>query len=239
MNSFVKSGLNVYKIFLKNKLASSVMMFFSGIMMFIAAMNGYGNDTKSLPILITVVGSLLTIWSIYRFGYIKSNFDEAKQNGIERKELETRMLFLQLGETAIYFIVAGIGIFLLLNDGFMDKALNLMTGGFTTLNGVLGAIKAYKNREQIDFRWKMMLVLTILELVLGAFFIFGSSAIGIGWYIVMGLLTTVAGFIEVVSVLTEEGIESTLDDGKKIVEIIKDEINEQEMKRNSGQNFDK
>lgn len=230
MNSFVKSGISVYRIFLKNKLASSVMMFFSGIMMFIAAMNGYGNDTKSLPILITVVGSLLTIWSIYRFGYIKSNFDEEKKHGIERGDFETKMLFLQFGETLIYFIVAGVGVFLLLNDGFMDKALNLMTGGFTTLNGVTGAIKVYKKREEIDFRWKMMLVLAALELVLGAFFIFGSDSIGIGWYVVMGLLTTVAGFIEVVSVLTEEGLKTTLDDGKKIVEIIKDEISEQGMK---------
>ena len=62
MDKYVKRGLGAYIIFLKNKVASSLLMLFSGIMMFIAALNGKGNDTKSLPTLITVVGAALTLY---------------------------------------------------------------------------------------------------------------------------------------------------------------------------------
>ena len=117
--------------------------------------------------------------------------------------------------------VAGVGVFLLSNEDLTDKALNLMTGGFTTLNGVLGAINAYKKRDNKDFRWKVLLFLTVLELVIGLFFIFASDSIAVFWYIVMGALTTVAGVIEVVSAINHGQLDSTIDDGKKILTIIK------------------
>ena len=63
MNKLVKRGFSAYKIFLKNKIASSIMMLFAGVMMFIAALNGKGNDTKSLPILITSLGTILSLWA--------------------------------------------------------------------------------------------------------------------------------------------------------------------------------
>lgn len=222
MNKLVKRGLNVYKIFLKNKIATSFMMLFSGIMMFIAALNGKGNDTKSLPILITTVGTVLTLWTTYRLGYIKSNYDNLNNDNREEKIAGRRVLFSQVIEGLIYAAIAGLGVFLLSNEGLTNKALNLMAGGFTTLNGVLGAISEYKNRENKDFRWKFMLVLMIFELIVGPYFIIVSDSIDIPGYIVMGALTIVAGLIEVISALTRDNIKGTINDGKEIVRIIKD-----------------
>lgn len=222
MNELVKRGFGVYKIFLKNRIASSVMMLFSGFMMFVAALNGYGNDTKSLPVLITSIGVILTLWSTFKLGYLKATLDRiAKENQVERKA-EIKVIVLHIAESLIYIVVAGVGVFLLSNEWFTNKALNLMTGGFTTLNGVLGAINAVKKRDEIDFRYKLLLVLTIIELVIGPFFIFASDSIDTIWYVVMGAVTTVAGIIEVISAMNHDNIESTIDDGKKIVQIIKD-----------------
>jgi uncharacterized membrane protein HdeD (DUF308 family) len=113
-------------------------------------------------------------------------------------------------------------VFLLSNEGFTNKVLDLMAGGFTTLNGVLGAVHAYKGREEKDFRWKLMLVLTVIELILGPFFVIRSGSIDIPGYIIMGVLTTVAGLIEVISALTRENIRCAVEDSKKIVTIMKD-----------------
>lgn len=220
MNKVVKRGIGAYKVFLKNKIASSVLMFVSGVMMFIGAVNGHGNDTKSLPILITSIGVVLSLYAVFRLGYLKAHYDAGKNVNNEQRSAEFKMLLMQVGEMLVYVVVAGVGVFLLSNEGFTDKALNLMTGGFTTLNGVLGAINAFKERDDIDFRWKLLATLTVVELILGPFFIFASDSIGIVWYIVMGAVTTVAGLIEVISALTHENIESTINDGKKIVNII-------------------
>ena len=222
MNELVKRGFGVYKIFLKNRIASSIMMLFSGFMMFVAGLNGYGNDTKSLPMLITSIGVILTLWSAFKLGYLKATWDRiAKDNQVERKA-EIKIILLHIAESLIYAAVAGVGVFLLSNEGFTNKALNLMTGGFTTLNGVLGVINAVKNRNEIDFRYKLLLVLTVIELIIGPFFIFASDSIDTIWYVVMGAVTTVAGVIEVISAMNHDNIESTIDDGKKIVQIIKD-----------------
>ena len=74
----------------------------------------------------------------------------------------------------------------------------------------------------MDFRWKLLLVLAVLELAIGLYFIFASDSIAIAWYIIMGVLTTIAGTIEVVTVMTHENIRTTINDGKKIIQIIKD-----------------
>ena len=221
MNKLVKRGLSAYMIFMKNKIATSIMMLVSGFMMFIAALNGKGNDTKTLPIAITSVGLILAFWGIYRIGYIKSHFDTMEKG--EQRSLEGKVLILQIVETLVYLVIAGIGVFLLVNENFINKILNLMAGGFTVLNGILGIINAYKRRENIDFQWKLMVVLTVLELAIGAYFIISSDSISIGWYVVMGVLTTVAGLIEVISALTRENLRNTLDDSKKIVKIIKND----------------
>ena len=223
MNKLVKRGFSAYKIFLKNKVASSIMMLFAGVMMFIAALNGKGNDTKSLPMLITSVGTILTLYATYRIGYLKSDFDKIGKDRREEKVAGQKILLMQIAETLVYFAVAGVGVFLLSNEGFTNKVLNLMAGGFTTLNGVLGAINTYKNRENKDFHWKLMLVLMVLELLIGPYFIFASDDIGINWYIVMGVLTTVAGTIEVISAMTRENLRGALNDGKEIVRIIRDD----------------
>lgn len=220
MNELVKRGFSVYKVFIKNRIASSIMMFVSGIMMFIAAVNGHGNDTKTLPLFLTAVGVVLTLWAVYKLGYLKSCFDRVEV--VQERKEKGKELILQVVEALLYAVLTGVGVFLLSNEGFTNKVLNLMAGGFTTLNGVLGAIKAYKNREDIDFRWKLLLTLTVLELAIGIYFIVASDSIGIVMYVVMGAITTVAGTIEVISALTSENIQCTLDDGKKIARIIKD-----------------
>ena len=223
MNKLVKRGFSAYKIFLKNKIASSAMMLFSGIMMFVAAINGHGNDTKSLPMLITSVGTILTLWAAYRLGYVKCSLDRIeKEKRAERSE-EKKVMIFQIAESLLYVLVAGLGVFLLVNDGFTNKVLDLMAGGFTTLNGVLGAINTYRNRENKDFRWKLMLVLMVIELILGPYFIFASGSINIPGYIIMGVLTTVAGLIEVISALTMDNLKGALEDSKKIVRVIKDD----------------
>lgn len=222
MNKLVKRGFSVYKIFLKNKIATSFMMLVSGVMMFIAALNGKGNDTRSLPLLITSIGAVLTIWGVYRVGYVKADYDKIDKALRSERNMGLRLFFAQIGESLLYATVLGVGIFLLVNEGFTNKVLNLMAGGFTTLNGVLGTIKAYKYREEKDFHWKLMLVLTVLELIIGPYFIITSDYINIPGYVIMGVLTTVAGTIEVISALTRDNLRGTLKDGKDIVRIIKD-----------------
>ena len=219
MNKLVKRGISVYKIFLKNKIAMSLMMLFSGIMMFIAAINGHGNDTKTMPLMITLAGAGFAFWSLYRLGCIKSDYEKITDR--QEKVLQKRAIYLQIGEAAVYVIIAVVGIFLLINESFTDKVLNLMAGGFTTLNGVLGAIKVFKGRELKNFRWKFTLVLTIIELILGPIFIFAPT-IDINGYIVMGALTSIAGTIEVISAFTMDNIKNTIKDGKDIARIVKD-----------------
>lgn len=191
-------------------------------MMFIAALNGHGNDTKSLPALITSLGTILTLLAVYNLGYTKSSLDKLKSDNREEKDLTRKAFFSQIVETLVYMLVAGLGVFLLSNEGFTNKILNLMAGGFTILNGILGAINAYKNRENKDFRWKLMLVLVVFELIIGPYFIIASDSISINGYIIMGALTTIAGIIEVISAFTKENLKGTLNDGKKIVHIMKD-----------------
>ena len=223
MDKYLKKGFSIYKIFLKNKIASSIMMLISGVMMFLAAVNGHGNDTKSLPILITSLGVALTLWSTFQLGYMKARFDSIPDSDAIRKQLELRSLLLQIVEILVCVAVAGLGIFLLSNEQFTDKALNLMSGGFTILNGVFGVVYIYKKRDNIDFRWKFRVGLTLAEFVLGILFIIMSDSISVGWYVVMGALTAVAGTLEVISAMTHENIESTIDDGKKIVNMIKND----------------
>ncbi len=221
MNKLVKRGLNVYKIFLKNKIAMSLMMLFSGIMMFIAAINGKGNDTKTLPLMITLGGAVFAFWSLYRLGYIKSDYDKTSRVDRQEKDTARKAIFLQIGEASIYVVIAVLGIFLLANESFTNKALNLMAGGFTTFNGVLGAINTFKKKDNKNFHWKFTIGLTLVELILGPIFIFAPE-INITGYIIMGILTTVAGTIEVISALTMDNIKSTVKDGKDIVRIMKE-----------------
>ena len=218
MDKMVKRGLSAYKIFLKNKLVASIMMLSSGIMMFIGAIQGKGNDVYSLPILITSLGTALTLWSACKLGYLKCEYDHYK--GTE-DQIKKRELFAQIIEGLVYTAVAGIGVFLLSNHQFTDKALNLMAGFFTTLNGVLNIFNVYKGRENKTLKWEFRLVLMVFELILGPFFIINSDGLEVGWYIVMGALTTVAGIIEVLTVSTKENIRGTIKDGKNILHIMK------------------
>lgn len=233
MNNLVKRGLNAYKIFLKNKIAMSLMMLISGIMMFIAAINGHGNDTKTLPVMIVIAGTVLAFWAFYRLGYIKADYDKTTREDQRIKNVKKRAIYLQIGESAIYTLIAALGVFLLVNEGFTNKVLNLMAGGFTTFNGVLGAINTYKYRDNKDFRWKFMLVLMVVEFIIGPYFIFASDSIDLSGYIIMGALTTVAGTIEVISALTMENIRSTAKDTKDIINIMKDDKQPEQPQLNS------
>ena len=159
MNELLKRGFSAYKIVLGNKLATSIMMLFGGLMLMIGAISGSGNDTKTLPSIIAVAGAIFASWSFYRIGYIKAKTETMKRN---ERDVELGNLILQIYETIVYLIVCSIGVFLLLNENFTNQALNLMTGGFTIFNGIVGVIGAIKNREKYaTFGWKFMLGLTI------------------------------------------------------------------------------
>lgn len=226
MNKLLMRGISAYKIFLKNKIAMALMMLFSGVMMFIAALNGKGNDTKTLPVAILVGGLVFAFWAFFRLGAIKAELDKFPAELRAEKAAARKIFYMQIAETALYIIVVALGIFLLTNEGFVNKVLNLMAGGFTTFNGILGIVNAIKYRDNKDFRWKFMLVVTALELIIGPYFIFAPEIDTTG-YIIMGVITTLAGIIEVISALTMENIKSTIKDSKDILHLIKDK-NDQE-----------
>ena len=219
MNKFVKRGLSAYRIFLRNKFAMSVMMLIAGVMMVIGAQSGMGNDTKTLPSLIAAAAGIFTFWAFYRTGYLR-----AKMEGLKGEELETakRSLLLQLGETSIYLALTLLGLFLLLNEDFTNRMLNLVTGGFTTFNGVLGAIHAVKNREKWQtMGWRFLLCLAVVELALGIYFLVASASISNDALTVMGIITSIAGVIEVINALRKESIDKIINDGKEIVKTLK------------------
>lgn len=219
MNTLVVKGFSIYKIFIKNKVASSIMMLVSGIMMFIAALNGKGNDTKTMPIMITLVGVILAFWSFYRTGYIKSTYDKLEPG--DAKDIERHVFFFQIFESAIYFAVAAVGFFLILNEGFMNIVLNLMSGGFTIMNAVFGMIYIFHNLDNKDWKWKFRIFLTIVEIVIGVYFIVVCSSINTTGFMIMGAVTTVAGIIEVISSVNAKSIKDTVQDGKEIVNTLK------------------
>ena len=219
MNKLVKRGLKAYNIFLKNKLAASLMMFIPGLMMTFAAIQGNGNDTKTLPLMILLAGAVFSFWGFFRLGYSKCVIDrpiQADDRGGWRRDF-----FLLMLETVLYLIIAALGVFLLMNESLTNRILNLMAGGFTTFNGIMGAIRAFKGRDNKDFRWKFMLVLTLFELGWGIFFLINSESINIGSYLVMGIITSVAGLIEVISCLNAKTLKDTIEDGKEIVKTMK------------------
>ncbi len=223
MNKLVKRGFNVWKIFIKNKIASSIMMLSGGVMMFIGALQGKGNDTKTLPLVITLVGAGLAFWALFRLGYLKCNLDNLKESEREEKVVGRKVFWIQVAESLLYCAVAVLGILLLINSDFTNIVLNLMAGFFTTLNGVLNLISTIKNRDNKDFRWKLMIAVMVFELILGPYFLICCTSIDINGYIVMGALTSVAGLIEVVNALTRENIRGTINDGKEIVRTVKGE----------------
>ena len=226
MNKLVKRGFSAYRVFLKDKLAMALMMFIPGVMMFLGALNGKGNDTVAMPLGITVAGSVFTFWACYQVGRIKTELDHLGERD-DRRSMQ-KALILQILEGMLYLVVMVAGILLLINQGFVNKFLNLMSGGFTTLNGVLGAIKLFKRRENKNYRWYFRLVLTLVELTVGPYYFFASDSISSGWFMTMAILTMVAGAVEVVSALTPDSIRSSIKDGKDIVRILKDEPREDE-----------
>lgn len=198
----------------------SLMMLIAGIMMVIGAQSGAGNDTKTLPSLIAAAAGIFTFWAFYRVGYLR-----AKMEGLKGEELEVakKSFLLQIGETSIYLALTLLGLFLLLNEDFTNRMLNLVTGGFTTFNGVLGAIHAIKNREKWQtIGWRFLLCLTVIELVLGIYFLFASASISNDALTVMGIITSIAGVIEVVNAFRKESVEKIINDGKEIVKTLKE-----------------
>ena len=221
MNKLVKSGFNIWLIFIKNKIASAIMMLSGGVMMFIGALQGKGNDTITLPLVITGIGAGLAFWALFKLGYVKCNLDNLKENEREAKAEGNKIFWLQLAEALLYCAVSALGIFLLVRSDFTNVALNLMSGFFTTLNGVLNIISTIKNRDNKDFRWKMMIVVMACELILGPYFLICCTSIDINGYIIMGALTSVAGAIEVINALTRENIRGAIEDGREIVHTVK------------------
>ncbi len=221
MNKLVKRGFSAYKIFLRNKLAMSIMMLMGGIMLTIGAFSGNGNDTKTMPAMIAIAGGVFTLWAVYRIGYLKANLEKIK--GDER-ETADRAFLLQIIESVIYLIITLVGLFLLLNESFTNRLLNIMTGGFTILNGVVGTINAIKNRANFKtFKWKFLFSLAVIELTLGTYFIFMPDDVNIVMLAIVGIITIIAGIIEVISACKRETFEKTIQDGKDILKVLKDD----------------
>ena len=197
------------------------MMFVSGLMMAIAGFNGNGNDTKTLPSVIAFFGFAFSLWAFYRIGYVKSHYDNQKNR--EEKQLEKKVLIMQVFEAVLYLLITALGVFFFVNEGFTNKVLDLMCGCFTILNGIFGCIYVYKNREEKNFSWKFRIALTAIEFGMGLYFIFASNSINSVGYAIMGSLTTIAGLIEITHAITQENIENTLKDGKNIIKVLKDE----------------
>ena len=226
MNKLLQKGFSAWLIFIKNKIAGAVMMLISGVMMFIAALNGKGNDTKTLPLLILIAGAVFTFWGFYRIGFIKNSYDEAKTR--EQKQIERSTLIMQIFETTLYLIVATLGVFLLMNEAFTDKVLNLMAGSFTILNGIFGVIYILKNADNKNFGWKFRIVLTLVEFGMGLFFIINSSSIKVESYMILGSITTIAGVIEVFHAMTRKNIADAVKDSKDMINAFKDEPNDED-----------
>ena len=217
MNKLLKRAGNAWLIFIKNKVAGAVMMLVSGVMMFIAALNGKGNDTKTLPSVIALFGFIFALWAFYHVGCIKSNLDHIRDR--EEKTLERKVFYLQIFEAAIYLAITAVGVLLFINESFTDKILNLMAGGFTILNGVFGVIYVLKHQDNKTFGWKFRIGLTAVEFIMGIYFIFASDSIGVNSYMILGSITTIAGVIEVFHAITRENIESSIQDSKDIVKV--------------------
>jgi uncharacterized membrane protein HdeD (DUF308 family) len=142
------------------------------------------------------------------------------EDGDERKA-GWKLFFLQCGEAAIYLLIASLGVYLLINEDLTNRILNLMAGFFTTLNGVLGAVKVVKGRDNKNFAWKFKLFLTLFELGFGIYFLIAHADINIKSYFVMGLITSIAGAIEVASCFNAKTLKDTLEDGREIVDTMK------------------
>lgn len=220
MNKLLKKSFNAWLIFIKNKVAGAAMMFVSGLMMLIAALNGKGNDTKTLPLLILIAGAAFTFWGFYKIGYLKSDYDKEK-NRSEKQNLRNTLI-VQVLETLLYFIVAALGVFLLRNENFTDKVLNLIAGGFSILNGIFGVIYIFHHLDNKNFGWKFRIGLTLLEFGMGAFFIINSDSIEVTNYMVLGAITTIAGVIEIFHSITRENLENTIKDGKDMIKAFTD-----------------
>ena len=219
MNSLLKRAASAYIILMKNKLIASMMMLVSGVMMAIGALNGRGNDTKTIPILVTSAGVMFSIWAFYRIGYIKANYDKLEDK--TQRDIERRVLILQAIEALAYIVVTVAGIYLLLNENLMNLILNLVVGIFTTFNGIMGVISLCKRLNNRNYRWIIRLILTVFELIAGAYFIAMANSIDISGLLVMGILTAIAGIIEVVSVYSKEYLKATVKDGKSAVSTLK------------------
>ncbi len=224
MNKLVKRGFNAYKIFLRNKLAMSVMMLMGGAMLTVGAFSGNGNDTKTMPAMIAIAGGAFTLWAFYRVGYLKANLETTIEN---ERSTATRTLLLQIIEAVAYLAITLIGLFLLLNENFTNRILNIMTGGFTILNGATGCINAVKSRANFaTFKWKFLFGLAIIELTLGTYFIFMPNDVNVTMLAVVGVVTVIAGIIEVISALRQDnGLEKTIKDSKEIIKVLKDDEN--------------
>ena len=196
-----------------------MMMLVSGVMMAVGALNGRGNDTKTIPILVTSAGVMFSIWAFYRIGYIKANYDKLEDK--TQRDIERRVLILQAIEALAYIVVTVAGIYLLLNENLMNLILNLVVGIFTTFNGIMGVISLCKRLNNRNYRWIIRLILTVFELIAGAYFIAMANSIDISGLLVMGILTAIAGIIEVVSVYSKEYLKETVKDGKSAVSTLK------------------
>ncbi|MCR5572428.1 MAG: DUF308 domain-containing protein, partial [Candidatus Saccharibacteria bacterium] len=71
--------------------------------------------------------------------------------------------------------------------------------------------------------WKFLFSLAIIELTLGTYFIFMPDDVNIVMLAIVGIITIIAGIIEVISACKRETFEKTIQDGKDILKVLKDD----------------
>jgi len=196
-------------------------MLLGGIMITIGGVNNTGNDTYTLPSLIAMTGAIFTFWGFYHTGYMKAGYDSLE--GAEKKA-NLKTIVWQVAETIVYLIITIVGLLLLLNQNFTNRLMNLITGGLTIFNGAIGIIKAIKNRANYkSFGWIFMTALSVTEIILGILFVILADSISQPGFIVMGIITVIAGIIEVGSALTKQVLKDTVRDGKEILKALRED----------------
>ena len=67
-----------------------------------------------------------------------------------------------------------------------------------------------------------MLCLAVIELALGIYFLVAFASISNDALAVVGIITAIAGVIEVANTLKKEPIEKTIEDGKEILKTLRE-----------------
>lgn len=125
-----------------------------------------------------------------------------------------------------YVILAGVGIFILTNPGFILYTLMLTFGVYLVFSGFSKLMEAFKIRKQTADDYKLPLITAALTLVLGIVMCVSPTFISDGIMRVIGVILIIAGAVNFISgasvssvVKKYSGAENKTADGKKIIDV--------------------